>query len=70
MKISRIYVAILLFFGSFLLLCFIKPRLVYDEWGGFREFGIGYRNKTIIPIWLVTILFAICSYCFAQSIVK
>ncbi len=40
-----------------------KPSLVYDKDGSFRPFGVGYRHKTIFPIWLVVILVAIFSYC-------
>jgi hypothetical protein len=26
-----------------------KPALMYNDDGGFRPFGVGYRHKTIIP---------------------
>ncbi len=40
----------------------MKPRLLYDTDGSFRQFGVGYRHKTVIPIWLVSIILAIFSY--------
>jgi hypothetical protein len=40
----------------------LKPGLVYDKDGSFREFGVGYRHKTVIPIWVVSIVLAILSY--------
>ncbi len=39
-----------------------KPSVVYTKEGGFRPFGVGYSNKTVIPIWIVAILLAIFSY--------
>ena len=34
-----------------------------EEWkDGVREFGIGYKNKTILPIWLLSLVLGICSY--------
>jgi hypothetical protein len=30
--------------------------------GSFREFGVGYKNKTVIPIWVVSIIIAILCY--------
>jgi hypothetical protein len=39
-----------------------KPALMYNEDGGFRPFGIGYRHKTVIPIWIASIVIAIFSY--------
>lgn len=54
--------AILLFLISFTLVHYIKPGLVYGSDGDFREFGVGYRNKTIIPIWGISIILAILSY--------
>ncbi len=54
--------AILLFLISFSLFHYIKPGLVYGLDGDFRDFGVGYRNKTILPIWGISIILAILSY--------
>jgi hypothetical protein len=54
--------AIALFILSFMLFHYIKPSIAYSNEGGFRQFGLGYRNKTIIPIWGISIIFAILSY--------
>jgi len=35
---------------------------MYNEDGGFRPFGIGYKHKTVIPIWIASITVAIFSY--------
>jgi len=43
---------------------YFKPTCVFNKDGTMRQFGIGYRNKTIIPIWLVVIIMAYLSYLF------
>ena len=45
----------------------MQPGLIYDDKGGFREFGVGFRHKTIIPIWLVSIILGILSYVIVLS---
>jgi uncharacterized membrane protein YozB (DUF420 family) len=68
MKKNALNVSILLFIIIFLIIHTIKPSLVYDEEGNYREFGVGYRHKTIIPIWLVAIITAIFTYIFVKTI--
>ena len=41
---------------------FIKPAFIYNNDGSFRQFGLGNTNKTVIPIWVFTIVLAIVSY--------
>jgi hypothetical protein len=64
---NKLNFSLLLFIILFSLIHQIKPSIVYDEEGEFRPFGIGYRHKTIIPIWLVAIITAIFSYIFVMS---
>ena len=55
-------VAVILFviiFGSIQLL---KPACFYNKNGSVREFGVGYKNKTILPIWLLSIVLGISCY--------
>ena len=35
---------------------------MFDKNGKPREFGIGYKNKTILPLWLMVIILAILTY--------
>jgi hypothetical protein len=58
----KLHFAIVLFLIFFTTIHMIKPKLLYDDNGGFREFGVGYRNKTVIPIWIVSIVLAILCY--------
>lgn len=61
---NRLSFSILLFLVIFSIIHFSKPSLLYNEEGGFRPFGLGYRHKTVIPIWIVAIILAIFSYMF------
>ena len=54
--------AIFLFLILFTIFHVMKPDFAYGKDGEFRQFGVGYRNKTVIPIWLVSIIIAILSY--------
>ena len=57
-------VSIIIFLIFFILLITTKPSFIFDKNGKPREFGIGYKNKTVVPIWLIVIILAIFSYLF------
>jgi hypothetical protein len=59
---NKINFSILLFIIMFSILHYFKPSLIYTKKGGFREFGVGYKNKTVLPIWIFAIILAIISY--------
>jgi hypothetical protein len=40
----------------------MKPAFLFKPDGSMREFGIGYKNKTILPLWLVAILLSMLCY--------
>jgi hypothetical protein len=54
--------AIVLFLIMFVSIQMIKPAFLYNKDGSVREFGVGYRNKTILPIWLLSLILGIISY--------
>jgi hypothetical protein len=43
-----------------------QPAFVYRDDGSFRQFGIGFRQTTVVPMWAVSILLAILSYVAVQ----
>ena len=55
-------VAIILFVIIFGTIQMMKPACFYNRDGSIREFGIGYRNKTILPIWLLSLVLGILCY--------
>jgi hypothetical protein len=59
---NQVNFAITLFIFGFLIIHYYKPSSLYTPEGGFIEFGVGYRHKTIFPIWIVSIIMAILSY--------
>ena len=56
--------AITLFIIIFSIVHSIKPVFLYKEDGSIREFGVGTKNKTFMPIWLFSIILGILSYLF------
>ena len=61
-RFHKLSVALVIFLVLMGILHTVKPALVYDRQGRFREFGLGYRNCTVFPIWLMSVLLAIFSY--------
>lgn len=56
--------SIFLFIILFVALNYFKPGFLYKKDGSLREFGLGYKNKTVIPLWFATIILAILCYLF------
>lgn len=59
---NHLTIAILLFIIMFSIIHFSKPILLYNTDGSLRQFGIGYRRRTVVPLWLVVILLSILAY--------
>jgi|TARA_Y100000389_G_C17463224_1_gene523372 hypothetical protein len=59
---NRLQFAIVLFLIVFTFIHIQKPSLLYEDDGSFRQFGVGYRKKTVVPIWLISIVVALLSY--------
>lgn len=55
-------IAILVFIVSFYLLLCCRPSFLYKKNGTLRQFGLGYKKKTVLPVWLVALIMAILSY--------
>jgi hypothetical protein len=56
------FTAIIIFMIVFTSIQIAKPSILYNLDGSIRLFGVGYRNKTILPIWLLSIFIGILSY--------
>jgi hypothetical protein len=59
---NKLVISITLFLCFFYAIHSFKPRFIYNEHGGFRQFGIGYKQKTVVPIWIASIVLAILCY--------
>ena len=63
LDINILFVILAVYICLYSLIVHFKPSFIYDEKNGsFRQFGVGYKNTTILPLWLVSILLAVASY--------
>jgi hypothetical protein len=69
LRVHKVQIAIFIYLVIFSLLHFTKPKMIYNDAGGFRPFGLGYRHKTVIPIWGVAIVLAIFCYLAILSLI-
>lgn len=61
-RTNKMNISILIFLILMAIIHVIKPKLMYNDDGGFRPFGVGYRHKTVIPIWIISMIIAILTY--------
>lgn len=59
---NAVFTSIMIFIAMYASIQHMKPKLFYNADGSIRDFGVGYRNKTIIPVWLLSIILGIVSY--------
>jgi len=55
-------VSIIIFLVIFMIIQMLRPAFLYNKDGSLREFGVGYKNKTIVPLWLFSIILGIMCY--------
>ena len=67
-KDNMIYVAIFVFIALFGLVNAFRPSIIYNRDLSFRRFGIGYKNKSVLPIWLFSIVLSIVVYVAAMYV--
>ena len=58
----KIQTAIIIFLVLYISTIIAEPRFCFDDDGNILQFGLNYKNKTIVPMWLMAILFGILSY--------
>jgi len=57
-------ISIFIFIALFVVVQMVKPAFVYNSDGSLKEFGLGSKKKSVIPIWLISLILAIFSYLF------
>ena len=67
---NKTLVSTILFLIIFGFIQFLKPSFLYNSDGSIREFGVGYRNKTILPLWIISICLGIISYLIICYFIK
>lgn len=59
---NRTLVSIVIFLFLFICIFYAKPKFLFDKNDAPRKFGLGYRHTTVLPFWLIVIIFSIFSY--------
>ena len=63
LNVNILFVVIFVYICLYYLIILVKPSFIYNKnQDCLRQFGVGYKNTTILPLWLVSILLAIISY--------
>ena len=65
-KNNKILATFILFLFMFTTLMMTKPSFAFNKDGSIKDFGLGYTNRTVLPIWILVIVFAIISYFFTS----
>ena len=58
----KLSIIIIVFMSLFYFVNDFKPNMFYDKDGAIKQFGLGYKHKTVVPLWLFSILLAIVCY--------
>jgi len=59
---TDIFLSIIIFSLIFGAIFWTRPLFLFKSDGSIREFGVGYKNKTIFPIWLCSLVLGILIY--------
>jgi len=70
MEKNHLLCSIVVFLILFGIIVIGQPAFLFNTDGSFRQFGIGYRNKTIFPIWILAIILGILSYLYIIYLLK
>ena len=54
--------SISVFLTFYILIIVLKPNFLYNKDGSLREFGVGFKKKTVVPVWLLSLILGIMSY--------
>lgn len=69
-KNQTLLLSVVLFLVIFHLVNYMKPKFLYNINGSIRQFGIGYKNKTIFPVWIMAICLALLCHIFVLIMTK
>jgi hypothetical protein len=61
-KKNQTLISIILFLIIFFIIQVDQPLFIYNINGSLKQFGVGYKNKTILPVWLLSIILGILCY--------
>lgn len=55
-------ISLFVFVAIFSGIMVLKPSCFYKDDGSLREFGVGYQNKTVFPLWVASLTLGISIY--------
>ena len=55
-------ISIAIFVILFIAINYYKPGALYNSDGSLREFGLGRKRATVVPLWMAVLLIAVFSY--------
>lgn len=61
-KKNQTLISIILFLIIYFIIQIDHPLFIYNINGSLKQFGVGYKNKTILPVWLLSIVLGILCY--------
>jgi hypothetical protein len=61
-KKNQTLISIILFLMIYFIIQLDHPLFIYNINGSLKQFGVGYKNKTILPVWLLSIVLGILCY--------
>ena len=61
-KNNVVSISIALFIFVFSIFVYLKPSFLYDKDGVPRQFGIGKKNTSVVPLWIIALAVAILAY--------
>jgi len=67
---SPVVFALLIYCIAFTVIILLKPHFLFLHNGAIRKFGIGYQKKTILPLWLLSIILGIFSFMITLYIIN
>ena len=62
LKTNVVLAAIVIYIILYGVIVISQPSFIYKPDSTLRQFGVGYRNKTILPMWLLSLILGVISY--------
>ena len=61
-KNNKASVSIILFLLCFYIIYTQKPSIFFNNDESIKQFGLGYKHKTVFPLWLLSIVLSVIIY--------
>jgi len=70
-QFNKLFLVLTVYILLYVVVVFLKPSFIFNNINDCtRPFGVGYKHKTIVPIWVIAIVFAIVSYLLILNIIQ